>query len=168
MYLLKRSLCEDESQKDFEREEHWPLKISGKIFSEQNVAFLCFRDFWCTKGHLWECTTSCAPIYFFIFHFKALLILSLRRSDEKRAKSREAQKRETSNRARARYTRGKGKREREKVHVGFLVPFFFFFSSLRVLLLWLTFSLFFRPNLGAQIEALESFTKREIPQRYKI
>ena len=84
--LLKRSLCEDESQKDFEREEHWPLKISGKIFSEQNVAFLCFRDFWCTKGHLWECTTSCAPIYFFIFHFKALLILSLRRSDEESKK----------------------------------------------------------------------------------
>jgi len=28
----------------------------------------------------------------------------------------------------------------------------------------LTFSLFFAQNLGAQIEALESFTKREIPQ----
>ena len=34
--------------------------------------------------------------------------------------------------------------------------------------MWLTFSLFFAQiNLGAQIEALESFTKREIPQRYK-
>jgi len=52
VYLLKRALCEEESQKDFEREEHWPLKISGKIFSEQNfVAFLCFREtFGARKG----------------------------------------------------------------------------------------------------------------------
>jgi hypothetical protein len=69
-------------------------------------------------------------------------------------------------RARVQLAEKEREREREKVHVGFLLPFFFF-SSLRVLLLWLTFSLFFRPNLGAQIEALESFTKREIPQRYK-
>jgi hypothetical protein len=79
------------------------------------------------------------------------------------------QKRETSNRAHcALHSRKRKEREREKVHVGFLVPFFFFFSSLRVLLLWVDFFAFFRPNLGAQIEALESFTKREIPQRYKI
>lgn len=149
MYLLKRSLCEDESQKDFEREEHWPLKISGKIFSEQNVAFLCFRDFWCTKGHLWECTTSCAPIYFFIFHFKALLILSLRRSDEKRAKSREAQKRETSNRARARSTRGKGKRERERESTRRISRTFFlllfFFKGVVVVV---DFFAFFSPKFG--------------------
>lgn len=71
-------------------------------------------------------------------------------------------------RARVQLAEKEREREREKVHVGFLVPFFFFFSSLRVLLLWVDFFAFFRPNLGAQIEALESFTKREIPQRYKI
>ena len=113
---------------------------------------------------------TCTTIYFFIFHFKALLILSLRRSDEKRAKSREAQKRETREQSRAlrvQLAEKERERERESTRRISLLPFFFF-SSLRVLLLWLTFSLFFRPNLGAQIEALESFTKREIPQRYKI
>ena len=70
-------------------------------------------------------------------------------------------------RARVQLAEKEREREREKVHVGFLLPFFFFFSSLRVLC-GVDFFAFFRPNLGAQIEALESFTKREIPQRYKI
>ena len=90
----------------------------------------------------------------------------------RRAKSRRAEERDQSNRARARYTRGKGKRERErerKYTSDFsLTPFFllFFFKGVVVCL---TFSLFFAQIfLGAQIEALESFTKREIPQRYKI
>ena len=84
---------------------------------------------------------TCTTIYFFIFHFKALLILSLRCSDMRRAKSREEQKRETreQSRAGARYTRGKGKRERERKYTS---DFSYLFSSLRVLL-WLTFSLFF-------------------------
>ena len=108
---------------------------------------------------------TCTTIYFFIFHFKALLILSLRCSDMRRAKSREEQKRETreQSRARAFNSRKRKEREREKVHVGFLLPFFFFKGVVVV-----DFFAFFRPNLGAQIEALESFTKREIPQRYKI
>ena len=127
---------------------HWPLKISGKIFSEQNVAFLCFRDFWCTKGHLWECTTSRAPQYFFIFHFKALLILSLRRSDEKRAKSREAQKRETSNRARARSTRGKGKRERERESTRRISLTFFLLFFFKGVVVVVDFFAFFSPKFG--------------------
>ena len=86
------------------------------------------------------------------------------RREQKAEKS--SRERPEQSRARAFNSRKRKEREREKVHVGFLLPFFFF-SSLRVLL-WFDFFAFFRPNLGAQIEALESFTKREIPQRYKI
>ena len=96
----------------------------------------------------------------------ALLILS-RRSDEKRAKSREAQKRETreQSRARALHSRKRKERERESTRRISLTFFLLFFFKGVVVV---DFFAFFRPNLGAQIEALESFTKREIPQRYKI
>ena len=64
-----------------------------------------------------------------IFHFKkALLILSSRRSDERRAKRQKRRReRDQSNRARARVTLAEKEREREreKVHVGFLSYTFF-------------------------------------------
>jgi hypothetical protein len=104
---------------------------------------------------------------FLSFTLKALLILSLRCSDEKRAKSREAQKRETRAIARARVQLAEKERERERESTRRIsLTFFllFFFKGVVVV----DFFAFFRPNLGAQIEALESFTKREIPQRYKI
>ena len=53
-------------------------------------------------------------------------------------------------------------RERERKYTSdFSYLFLLFFGCCVV-----DFFAFFRPNLGAQIEALESFTKREIPQRY--
>jgi hypothetical protein len=79
--LLKRSLCEDdESQKDFfEREDEYneantgPLKSQERFFLNKTSLFCVSETFGCTKGHLWECTTSRAPQYFFIFHFKSSL-----------------------------------------------------------------------------------------------
>ena len=88
----------------------------------------------------------------------------------RRAKSRRAEERETRAIARARVTLAEKERERERKYTSdFSLTFFllFFFSSLRGCCVF-DFFAFFRPNLGAQIEALESFTKREIPQRYKI
>ena len=90
---------------------------------------------------------TCTTIYFFIFHFKALLILSLRRSDEKRAKSREAQKRETSNRARARSTRGKGKRERERESTRRISLTFFLLFFFKGVVVVVDFFAFFSPKL---------------------
>ena len=56
-------------------------------------------------------------------------------------------------------------RERERKYTSDFSYLFllFFFKGVVVVV---DFFAFFRPNLGAQIEALESFTKREIPQRY--
>ena len=57
MYLLKRSLCEDESQKDFEREDEYneantgPLKSQERFFLNKTVAFLCVSEtFGARKG----------------------------------------------------------------------------------------------------------------------
>ena len=87
----------------------------------------------------------------------------------RRAKSRRAEERDQRAIARARVTLAEKERERERKYTSdFSLTFFllFFFKGVVVCL---TFSLFFAQIfLGAQIEALESFTKREIPQRYKI
>ena len=89
-------------------------------------------------------------------------------------KGRSAEERETRAIARARALRSRKRKERErerKYTSDFsLIPFFFFSSLNKGVVVRLTFFAFFRPNfLGAQIdEALERFTKREIPQRYKI
>lgn len=172
---MKRSLCEDESQKDFfEREDEYneantgPLKSQERFFLNKTSLFCVSETFGARKGISGNAQHHAHQYIFLSFTLKALLILSrvvLMRREQKAEKRRK--ERPESNRAHCAFNSRKRKeREREKVHVGFLLPFFFF-SSLRVLL-WFDFFAFFRPNLGAQIEALESFTKREIPQRYKI
>lgn len=89
-------------------------------------------------------------------------------------KGRSAEERETRAIARARALRSRKRKERERERKSTrrisLSPFFFFSSLNKGVVVRLTFSLFFAQIfLGAQIdEALESFTKREIPQRYKI
>ena len=144
---IEALFCEDESQKDFfEREDEYneantgPLKSQERFFLNKTSLFCVSETFGARKGISGNAQHHVHHNIFLSFTL-ALLILS-RRSDEKRAKSREEQKRETRAIARARVQLAERKeREREKVHVGFLLPFFFF-SSLRVLL-WLTFSLFF-------------------------
>ena len=169
--LLKRSLCEDESQKDFfEREDEYneantgPLKSQERFFLNKTSLFCVSETFGARKGISGNAQHHVHHNIFLSFTL-ALLILS-RRSDEKRAKSREEQKRETRAIARARVQLAEKERERERESTRRISLTFFFFS---LGVVWLTFSLFFAQiNLGAQIEALESFTKREIPQRYKI
>ena len=170
--LLKRSLCEDESQKDFfEREDEYneantgPLKSQERFFLNKTSLFCVSETFGARKGISGNAQHHVHHNIFLSFTL-ALLILS-RRSDEKRAKSREEQKRETRAIARARVQLAEKERERERESTRRIsLTFFllFFFKGVVVV----DFFAFFRPNLGAQIEALESFTKREIPQRYKI
>ena len=153
--LLKRSLCEDESQKDFfEREDEYneanagPLKSQERFFLNNTSLFCVSETFGALESISGNAQHHAHHNIFLSFTLKALLILSSRRSDEKRAKSREAQKRETREQSRAlRVTLAEKEREREreKVHVGFLLPFFFFSSLIRVLCV-VDFFAFFRPN----------------------
>ena len=80
---------------------------------------------------------------FLSFTLKALLILSLRCSDEKRAKSREAQKRETRAIARARVQLAEKERERERESTRRISLTFFLLFFFKGVVVWLTFSLFF-------------------------
>jgi len=137
VYLLKRSRNEDESQKDFfEREDEYneantgPLKSQERFFLNKTSLFCVSETFGARKGISGNAQHHVHHNIFLSFTL-ALLILS-RRSDEKRAKSREEQKRETRAIARiARSTRGKGKRERERKYTSdfsltlFLLLFFF-------------------------------------------
>ena len=169
---IEALFCEDESQKDFfEREDEYneantgPLKSQERFFLNKTSLFCVSETFGARKGISGNAQHHVHHNIFLSFTL-ALLILS-RRSDEKRAKSREEQKRETRAIARARVQLAEKERERERESTRRIsLTFFllFFFKGVVVV----DFFAFFRPNLGAQSEALESFTKREIPQRYKI
>ena len=133
--LLKRSLCEDESQKDFfEREDEYneantgPLKSQERFFLNKTSLFCVSETFGARKGISGNAQHHVHHNIFLSFTL-ALLILS-RRSDEKRAKSREEQKRETRAIARARVQLAEKERERERestrrISLTFFLLFFF-------------------------------------------
>jgi len=125
-----------------------PLKSQERFFRNKTSLFCVSETFGALESISGNAQHHAHHNIFLSFTLKALLILSSRRSDEKRAKSREAQKRETREQSRAlRVTLAEKEREREreKVHVGFLLPFFFFSSLIRVLCV-VDFFAFFRPN----------------------
>ena len=99
-------------------------------------------------------------IFFISFTLKALLILSLRCSDEKRAKSREAQKRETreQSRARALHSRKRKERERERESTRRISLTFFFFS---LGVVCLTFSLFFAQIWVHKLKLFSRVSRKE-------
>ena len=142
---MKRSLCEDESQKDFfEREDEYneantgPLKSQERFFLNKTSLFCVSETFGARKGISGNAQHHVHHNIFLSFTL-ALLILS-RRSDEKRAKSREEQKRETRAIARARVQLAEKERERERESTRRISLTFFFFS---LGVVCLTFSLFF-------------------------
>ena len=127
--------CEDESQKDFfEREDEYneantgPLKSQERFFLNKTSLFCVSETFGARKGISGNAQHHVHHNIFLSFTL-ALLILS-RRSDEKRAKSREEQKRETRAIARARVQLAEKERERERestrrISLTFFLLFFF-------------------------------------------